>query len=96
MPHYFLKLNPCRPTFSQDMTPDERAIMTQHVAYWTELMNKGHVAVFGPVFDPKGGYGIGVVEMENEEQVMEFIKNDPASTINSYEYYLMRAVIPAK
>ena len=32
MPHFFLKLNPCRPTFTQDMNDQERAIMQQHVA----------------------------------------------------------------
>jgi len=97
MPHYFLKLVPRRPTFSQDMTPDERAIMTQHIAYWMELMNKGKVAVFGPVADPAGVYGMGVVEAENEEELMDFMKNDPAATINHYEHYLMlRAVLPGK
>jgi len=97
MPHYFLKLVPRRPTFSQDMTPDERAIMTQHIAYWMELMNKGKVAVFGPVADPAGVYGMGVVEVENEEELMDFMKNDPAASINRYEHYLMlRAVLPGK
>ncbi len=96
MPHYFLKLNPCRPTFAQDMTEEERTTMLQHVAYWTELMNKGMVVVFGPVMDPKEAYGIGVVEVEGEEQLKELIKNDPATSINRYEYYPMRAVIPAK
>jgi len=51
MPHYFLKLNPCRPTFAMDMTDDERAIMQQHVAYWGDLMNKGRVVVYGPVIN---------------------------------------------
>jgi uncharacterized protein YciI len=96
MPHYFLKLNPRRPTFSQDMTDEERAIMHQHVAYWGDLMSKGMVVVYGPVMDPKGVYGMGVVEVENEEQLNEFIKNDPAATINYYEHYPMRAVVPKK
>ncbi|MBV8390573.1 MAG: hypothetical protein JO080_12285 [Mucilaginibacter sp.] len=96
MPHYFLKLNPSRPTFAQDMTPEERAIMLQHVAYWTDLMNKGLVVVFGPVMDPKEVYGIGVVEVDSEEQLNELIKNDPATNINRYEHYLMRAVVPPK
>ena len=96
MPHYFLKLNPCRPTFAMDMTDDERAIMQQHVAYWGDLMNKGRVVVYGPVMDPKGPLGMGVVEADDEEQLKEFIRHDPAATINNYEYYLMRAVIPAK
>jgi uncharacterized protein YciI len=96
MPHYFLKLNPCRPTFALDMTDAERAIMQQHVAYWGDLMNKGMVVVYGPVMDPTGIYGIGVVEAEDEAQLKGMIKNDPATEINYYEYYPMRAVIPAK
>ena len=96
MPHYFLKLNPCRPSFAQDMTNEERAIMQQHVSYWADLMNKGLVVVFGPVLDPKSVYGIGVVEVGDEEQLKELIGNDPAAGINSYEYYPMRAGVPAK
>lgn len=96
MPHYFLKLIPCRPTFSQDMTAEERAIMMQHIAYWTELMNKGKVVVFGPVLDPAGIYGMGVVEAESEEVLIDFMNNDPAATINHYEHYLMpRAIMPS-
>jgi len=79
-----------------DMTDDERAIMQQHVAYWGDLMNKGRVVVYGPVMDPKGPFGMGVVEADDEEQLKEFIRHDPAATINNYEYYPMRAVIPAK
>jgi len=96
MPYYFLKLNPCRPTFAQDMTEEERAIMLQHVAYWTDLMNKGHVVVFGPVMDPKEVYGIGVIDVSTVEQLKDLIKNDPATSINRYEYYSMRAVVPPK
>jgi uncharacterized protein len=96
MPHYFLKLNPSRPTFSQDMTDDERAIMQQHVVYWGGLMEKGLVVVFGPVFDPAGAYGMGVVEVENEEQLQELTTNDPATSINTYQYWPMRAVTPKK
>ena len=79
------------------MTADERAIMMQHIAYWTELMNKGKVAIFGPVADPVGVYGMGVVEAENEEELMDFMENDPSASINRYEHYLMlRAVLPSK
>ena len=94
MPHYFLKLNPYRPKFAQDMTNQERAIMQQHAGYWPDLMSKGLVVVFGPVLDPKSVYGVGVVEVGDEEQLKELIRNDPATGINSYEYYPMRAVIP--
>jgi uncharacterized protein YciI len=93
--HFFLKLVPSRPTFSQDMTADERAIMLQHVAYWTDQMKQGKVHVFGPVLDPHGAYGIGVVEVDREEDVEELIEHDPATKINNYEVYPMRAVLPS-
>ena len=92
--HYFLKLLPCRPTFAFDMTEEERAVMQQHVAYWQQQMAEGKVVVFGPVMDPNGPYGMGVIAAENEEAVRLFIGDDPASRINKYEFYPMRAVLP--
>jgi uncharacterized protein len=68
--------------------------MQQHVAYWMELMKQGKVHVFGPVFDPNGAYGMGVVEMGSEDEVNRFVAGDPASKINRYEVYPMRAVLP--
>ena len=96
MAHYFLKLNPCRPTFAMDMNDEERSIMQQHSAYWRELMQQGKVVVFGPVMDPKGPYGMGVIEAENEDGIRQFIAGDPASKINSYEFYPIHAVLPVR
>lgn len=92
--YFALKLIPKRPDFVQTMTDDEKLIMQQHSAYWQEYMNKGQVVVFGPVFDPAGVYGFGIVAMDTEEQVNEFIDNDPAAKINQYEYYPMMAMVP--
>ena len=90
--HFFLKLNPPRTSFTMDMTSEERNIMQRHVEYWKPYVNDGTVIVLGPVFDPAGGYGIAVVEVENEDQLNEMILNDPANGLNSYEIYPMRAV----
>jgi uncharacterized protein len=89
---YFLKLNPPRSTFMSDMTDNERAIMQKHVAYWAPYVDDGTVIVLGPVSDPKGGYGIAVIRVENEEQLKELTDKDPANGLNSYEIYPMRAV----
>jgi len=97
MKKYFaLRLIPSRPTFSQDMSPEERSIMMQHVGYWKGLMDKGFVLAFGPVLDPAGVYGLGIVEVDNEDQVKEFTTNDPAASINRYEVLPMLAVVPNK
>ncbi|HSZ32617.1 MAG TPA: YciI family protein [Puia sp.] len=95
MKKYFaLKLIPPRATFGQDMTQDERNIMIQHSAFWKSFMNEGSVVVFGPVLDPNGVYGLGIICVDNEEQVKDFISKDPANGLNRYEYYPMLAVVP--
>ena len=88
---FFLKLNPPRSTFMLDMTPDEKIIMQKHVAYWDPFVNDGTVIVLGPVFDPKGGYGIAVVKVDGDDQLNQMIANDPANGLNSYEIYPMQA-----
>jgi uncharacterized protein len=94
--YFVLKLNPRRPDFAQTMTDEERGIMQQHVNYWKEYMEQGIMLVFGPVLDPKGIYGLGIISVDSEDQVPELINNDPASSINSYEYYEMMAVVAEK
>ena len=90
--HYFLKLIARRPDFAQTMTDEERAVMQKHVAYLKEYLDKGIMLIYGPVFDPAGAYGIGVMEVTDESEVRDLIANDPAAEINRYEFYPMRAV----
>lgn len=94
--YYVLHLLPSRPDFAQTMTDEERSIMMSHVAYWTELMNQGKVLAFGPVLDPKAVYGLGIIAADDEQEVKDFIAGDPAGKIHRYEYFPMRAMVPAK
>ena len=76
--NYFLyRLNPPRPTFPEDMTPAEGNLMQDHVAYWSRLMKEGKVIAFGPVADPKGSYGIGIIQIEEGENPSALAANDP-------------------
>ena len=94
--YFVLHLLPSRPDFAQTMTDEERAIMMKHVAYWMEIMNQGKVLAFGPVLDPNEIYGLGIIAVDDEQEVKDFIANDPAAAINRYEYFPMKAVVPAK
>jgi uncharacterized protein YciI len=89
---FFLKLNPPRPTFGIDMTDSEKAIMQNHVTYWSKYVADGTVVVLGPVMDPKGVYGIAIVKVNSDEQLAQLIEADPANGLNTYEFYPMRAV----
>ncbi len=75
---FFLRLIGPRPTFPFDMTPEEREIMTAHGAYWREQLAAGTVVVFGPVMDPAGPWGLGVVRAADEDAVTAFERGDPA------------------
>lgn len=87
-------LQPLRSNFATTMTDSERAIMMEHVQYWTQLMSQGKVYAFGPVMDPNKIYGLGIVSVDDESELKEFIEKDPAGKINKYEYYPMNAVVP--
>lgn len=60
--YYAFKLYPPRPSFPADITDEEAAIMAEHVAYWTELLNAGIAVAFGAVADPAETWGLAVVE----------------------------------
>jgi uncharacterized protein len=95
MPHFFLKLIAPRPTFAMDMTDEEKGLMQEHFLYWKSRQDRGEVIVFGPVLDPKGPYGMGVVSAPDEAGARAFADADPALKSNRgfiCEIYPMRAV----
>ena len=75
---FVYRLNAPRPTFAYDMTPAEAEVMEQHTAYWRELLDRGVVVFFGPVADPAGVWGLGVLEAGSLEDVHAVRAGDPA------------------
>jgi uncharacterized protein len=71
-----------RPTFALDMTDDERAIMGQHAAHWQRYLDSGQMVVFGPFLEEATSYGLGVIEVSDDEEdaLRTFAANDPAVT----------------
>lgn len=82
MNHFFSKLIPPRPTFPADMTEAEGAIMQQHFAYWANVISSGKVVAYGPVMDPRGAYGIAILEVEDENSARNIAENDPVVLSN--------------
>ena len=75
------------------LTEEERKVMQEHSVYWKNLKDKGYVTVYGLISDPKGGFGVGIIEVEDERLLAEFERNDPAVRIgNTYEIYPMRVI----
>lgn len=75
---FFCKLVAPRPTFAQDMTQAEIALMGQHAMYWKGLIDGGQrVFALGLVLDPAGAFGVGIIEVENEPDARALTLNDP-------------------
>jgi hypothetical protein len=83
MKYFLFKLIPPRPTFPADMTQAEARLMQEHSSYWRDLMDKGFVVVFGPVSDPKGPYGIAVLQLKDNADANLLCANDPTIKANA-------------
>ena len=70
--------------------------MQRHGEYWSGLADKGVALIFGPVLDPAGSYGIGIVEVEKAEDLKDLTANDPVSKSSGqfkHEAYPMPQVV---
>ncbi len=65
MNYYFYKLISPRATFPGDITPEEREMMMRHAGYWQEQIKKGKAILVGPVADPNGSFGVGILRLED-------------------------------
>lgn len=88
---YVYRLIAPRRTFATDMTEAERATLSEHGRYWSELMAAGKALAFGPVDDPAGSYGLGILLADDLEQAKALRDADPA--VNS-EHGLRAEVAP--
>ena len=77
MPYFFCRLNAPRATFAVDMTGEEKALMQTHAAWWLDQIAKGVALLFGPVFDPKGPWGLGIIEADDESKACALTAEDP-------------------
>jgi uncharacterized protein YndB with AHSA1/START domain len=77
-PKYFLcRLVPPRPDFAMTMQPEEAAIMAEHAGYWRQMLADGKAVIFGPVADPAGAWGLGILRGKDEAAVRALADNDP-------------------
>ena len=77
MPFFFCRMNPPRADFAQTMTDAERALMGRHAAYLKAAQEKGIAVLFGPVGDPKGAWGLGVLECADMAEARALTDSDP-------------------
>jgi uncharacterized protein len=75
---FLYKLVPPRPDFATTTDEREGAAMAEHAEYWRGHLEAGRTIVFGPVADPAGVWGLGVVNGESIDDVNALGEADPA------------------
>ena len=76
---YFLaRLLGPRPDFARSLSAEEKAMMQAHARYWAPFVENGKVLVLGPVNDPKWTYGVAVLRVESEAELLDLQGKDPA------------------
>ena len=75
---FLYRLTPPRPTFANDMDLAEAEVMQRHLVYWQDLLSRGVALAFGPVLDPAGAWGLGLLDLDEESAARAVGDGDPA------------------
>jgi uncharacterized protein YciI len=75
---FLLRIEPVRVGFTlQNMTEEEQKTAVAHLAYLKGLFAEGKLALAGQAFDPKGFFGIIVVNAPDLESASRLLHGDP-------------------
>ncbi|MEO3758673.1 YciI family protein [Mycobacterium sp. B14F4] len=71
------------------MTEGEQQAMAAHMEYWQRLLADGRVVVYGPVADPEGVWGLGVLRAADRAEVLTIGENDPSviAGVNTFDVF---------
>ena len=75
---FLLRLEPTRMGFTlQNMSAEETRLAAQHVQYLNSLLDTGKLSLAAQVFDPKGLWGIVIVNATDAETARRLLDGDP-------------------
>lgn len=91
MKYYLCKFIPPRANFLTTMSADEQKWMQQHGDFLDELLAQGLIVAHGPVIDEKGGYGVSLYQIPDEQNIAAITAEDPIvkNGVGHYEHYSM-------
>jgi uncharacterized protein len=76
MAEFVCILTPPRQSFVDDITEEEREIMSRHFRYLQTLLEQGRLVLAGPSLGPV--FGISVFEADDLDHARRIVADDPA------------------
>ncbi|SPP92972.1 YciI family protein [Bradyrhizobium vignae] len=91
MKAYLCKFIPPRADFLSTLTSEEAKWIKEHGAFLDSLTNERVVVAHGPVMDPKGGYGVSIWQIADDQDIEMITSQDPIvkNGAGHYEHYTM-------
>lgn len=86
---FLYRLLPPRPSFSEDMSPEEAEVMERHVGYWQDLLGRNVAIAFGPVLHPEEPWGLGLLDLDDEQAAQAIGEADPAVESGTCRYEIV-------
>jgi uncharacterized protein YciI len=87
---YFVKLLGTRDGWPENMTVEEKRIMSEHFDYLRDLTEKKKVIVAGPVFDPV--FGLIILRVDSRDEAIAIMDDEPSvkQGVHTYNMQPMR------
>jgi uncharacterized protein len=77
---FLVILRPARDEMPFEPTEEESRIVGEHYDYLVSLRDRGKLVVAGPSIKPGDTFGIGVLDVDDEDEVQAIVAADPAVT----------------
>lgn len=90
--YFFCRLVLSRAIIAKSMTPAERQIINQHVAYWEAQAQAGRVLIMGSVKDERGAWGLLILSAQSRAEAENMLLMDPAISARSAIAYQIHPV----
>jgi uncharacterized protein len=75
---FLLRIEPTRAGFTlQNMNAEEARLANEHAQYLKSLLDSGKLSLAAQVFDPKGLWGIEIVNAPDQETARALLDGDP-------------------
>jgi uncharacterized protein len=75
---FLLRIEPTRAGFTlQNMSAEEARLAAEHVRYLGSLLDSGKLSLAAQVFDPKGLWGIVIVDAPDRQAAQALLEGDP-------------------
>jgi uncharacterized protein YciI len=82
---FLLRIEPTRAGFTlQNMSPEEASLASRHARYLKSLLDIGKLSLAAQVFDPKGLWGIVIVNAPDRETARALLDADPMVKANLF------------